>query len=179
MDLSRKMTRAELKDLSDVERKERNRLQKRKHYQENRDKILAKTKKYNEERKEEITLYNKKYYQENREITNEKSKKYYEEHREEIRETKAAYFQSPIGKKSYTLSNWKQLGLQESPEDLDRIYELRETQELCNACDVKLTRTGKYISTDTTMDHDHITHRFRHIICRGCNTHDNWMKYFC
>ena len=156
-----KMTRAELNELSDDERKERKRLQQKisdkKYYQKN----MEKYKEYREEHKEEKAEYNIKHYQENPE--------YYRQYRE-----------TPSCKKSMTISSWvNNLGLQESPEDLDRIYELRETQELCNACDCVLTRTGKLISTDATMDHDHDTHRFRHIICRTCNTMDNWKQYFC
>ena len=78
-----------------------------------------------------------------------------------------------------TLCQWNQRGLQESPEDLDRIYELYLHQECCNACDCVLTRDGDNSSTQACMDHCHITHKFRHIICRSCNTHDNWKKYFC
>ena len=64
-------------------------------------------------------------------------------------------------------------------EEFKRIYNLYLIQEVCNACDIKLTRNGDRSSTDATMDHDHDTHRFRHIICRSCNANDRWMKYFC
>ena len=164
-----KMTRAELDELSPDEKKERGRLQ---------HKISAK--KYREENIEKIKetqrKYSRKYYNEN----TEHYRQYREEHKEEILEYNRKYYQTAAGKKSKTISSWvNDLGLQESDEDLDRIYDLWLHQEICNACDIKLTRTGKCISTDATMDHDHETGRFRHIICLACNNKDSWKKYFC
>ena len=89
------------------------------------------------------------------------------------------YRQTPACKKSNTISLWKSYGLKESPENLDRIYNLYLTQELCNACDCVLTRDGIRCPTQAQMDHCHISHRFRHIICHACNSYDNWKKHFC
>lgn len=163
-----KMTRDEYNELSDDEKKERKRLKKnvngRKQYEKNPEKIKEQQRKWKEA---------------NPEKKREQQRKYREENREKEKERVKKYNQTSAGKKSHTISSWVQRGLQESDEDLDRIYELRETQELCNACDCVLTRNGDRCSTDATMDHDHDTHRFRHIICRSCNTQDNWKKYFC
>ena len=166
--LSSKMTRSELNELCDEERTERKIIQKRKS-----------NRKYRENNPEYYEKYSKNYREENSEQLKEKSKKYYENNREKVNETVKEYQQTPNGKKVNTLGNWKNRGLEESKEDLDRIYELYLTQELCNACDIKLTRDGYNSSTQASMDHDHITHRFRHIICHSCNSHDNWKKYFC
>ena len=150
----RKLTAQEKRELSDEEKQERRRLKKRIDTAKHSEKNTGKRAEY--------------------------SRKYYEEHKEERKEYKRQYNQSPAGKKLRTINEWvTKLGLQESDEDLDRIYELRETQELCNACDVKLTRNGDRSSTDASMDHDHETHRFRHIICNGCNVQDKWKQYFC
>ena len=189
------MTRAELSELSADERAERKRLKKRQrainYKTKNPEKVKEHNKnyrqthkeelvKYREEHKEERKEYDRQYREENAEKVKEQQRLYYEEHKEELNERMRQYRQTSAGKKSHTISSWvTDLGLKESPEDLDRIYELRENQELCNACDCVLTRTGKRISTDACCDHDHDTHRFRHIICRTCNTHDNWKKYFC
>ena len=194
MDLARKMTRAEVKELSDVEKKERKRLQKRingqKIYQENREEILKKVKKYTEEHKEEVNKYQRQYTEEQRLEKAEYDRNYREEHklekaesdrnyREKHKEEIAEYEQTPFRKKSHKISNWVNgHGLQESKEDLDIIYELYLHQELCYSCDVKLTRDG-VCSTQAVLDHDHITHRFRQICCRACNNHDSWMKYWC
>ena len=150
--LSSKMTRSELNELTVEERKERLRLQKQKHNKK----------------------HNKKYYEENREKVADINKKYREENREYFKE----YRQTPHGKKVHTISLWKHRGLHETTQELDRIYDLFLNQELCNACDVKLTRNGVN-STQAVLDHDHDTNRFRHIICRNCNTLDSWKKYFC
>ena len=179
----RPLTRAEMKELSPEEKKERRRLQMRnnskKNYQENREEIIEKKKEYYEEHKEEKAEYSRNYREEHTEELAEYNRKYYEENVEKEKERHRQYKQTPTGKKVNTISNWKSRGLQESKEDLDRIYDLWLHQELCNACDVKLTRNGDRCSTDATMDHDHITHRFRHVICRSCNTHDKWKEYFC
>tara|TARA_R110000796_G_scaffold152871_2_gene269255 strand:- start:20 stop:538 length:519 start_codon:yes stop_codon:yes gene_type:complete len=172
MDLARKMTRAEVRELSDVDKKERKRLQQcinaKKYYEEHK-----------EEKKEYMLEYNSKYYENNKEKIKENVKEYRENNKEKIAETQAAYFQSPIGKKNNTISRWKTRGLEETKEELDIIYELYLTQELCYSCDVKLTRDGIQCATDPNMDHDHITNRFRQICCRECNSNDKWMKYWC
>jgi membrane-associated HD superfamily phosphohydrolase len=148
-----KMTHAELNQLSDEERKERKKLQRI-----NRQ---------------------KKYYKKNTEKITDRLKKYYKKNTEKIIDRNKKYQQTPNGKKVHTLANWKKNGLHEPQENLDRIYELYLNQELCNACDCVLTRNGDRCSTDVTMDHDHDTNKFRHIICRACNCNDNWKKYFC
>ena len=166
--LSSKMTRDEYNELTDEEKKERLRLQKRnsdnKYYEKNKEKIKEKDRKYREE---------------NPEKEKERHRKYYEANKEKETERLRKYKQTPNGKKVNRISVWtNKLDLQETEEELDRIYELYLYQELCNACDVKLTRDG-VCSTQACMDHDHITHRFRHIICRSCNTHDKWKEHFC
>ena len=161
--LSSKMTRAELNELSDDDKKERKRL-----------KQVKADRKYRENNIEKSKEKSRKYRENNIEKLKEKSKKYYENNPEYFKE----YSQTPIGKKNRTINKWNCSGLQESKEELDRIYELWQTQSLCNACDCVLTRDGA-CSTQACMDHDHDTNRFRHIICRSCNTHDNWKKYFC
>jgi hypothetical protein len=170
-----KMTRAELNELNDEDKKERRLAQKRatyhktKHYKQNEERIKKNNVKQYQENKEERKARQKLYYQDNIDRCKEMGKKRYE-----------VYKITPHGRKTITISRWiNDFGLQETDENLDRIYDLWLHQELCNACDVKLTRNGDKSYTDATMDHDHDTHRFRHIICRRCNNTDNWKKYFC
>ena len=168
MDLSRKMTRSEFNELSEEDKKERKRLLKKicskTNYEKNKDQIAKQKKEYRENNKDQLAKQKKEYMKKNKDKISNRHKE---------------YIQTSNGKKSTKLSKWKHRGLHETKENLDRIYDLFLNQELCNACDVKLTRNGDRCSTDVTMDHDHDTNRFRHIICRSCNTQDNWMKYFC
>lgn len=58
----------------------------RKHYEGNRERLLASGKKYYEENKEHIKEYNKKWYEENKERHNEITRKYYYDNKEFFRE---------------------------------------------------------------------------------------------
>ena len=149
---------------------------KKQYYQKNKEKILEHKKEYYKKNKE----HKKEYYKKNKEKVKESGKEYREQNKEKRKEYDKKYKQLPEVKKRNTISEWVNVfGLKESKENLDRIYHLRETQELCNACDIKLTRNGDRSSTEPCMDHDHETGRFRHIICRSCNSQDKWKKYFC
>jgi hypothetical protein len=180
--LSRKMTRAEVNELSVDERKERLKAQTRvngkKYREENPEKIKERERKWREANPEKKKASKKKYRENNLEKEKARYKKYREENPEKVKERERNYRQSPAGKKVNTISKWKQRDLQESPEELDRIYELYLTQELCSSCDVKLTRTGNNISTDACLDHSHDTNRFRQICCNSCNIRDSWNKYW-
>ena len=163
-----KMTRAELNELSDDERKERLRLQN-----------INKSRKYKEKNPEKIKEHSRKYRENNPEKVKEQTAKYREEHREKYSEYNRQYKQTPAGKKSNKLADWKHSGLQETKEELDIIYDLYLHQELCYSCDCILTRNGDNSQDQACMDHDHTTHKFRQICCRACNSHDNWMQYWC
>ena len=132
------------------------------------------SKKYRENNKEKEQFRHKKYREKNKEKKKETNKKYREDNKEYFKE----YYQSDNGKKSNTISSWKSMGLIETNEFLEEIYELYLNQEECNACGIELTRTGNRSNTDATMDHCHKTSKFRHIICGYCNRTDNWKKYF-
>ena len=186
MELYGKMSKIDAKQLTPEQKKLRIRYLQRQYNKNHKEQIKEYKKKYRETHKEEIKEYYKnnkeeikEYYKNNKEQKKEYTKKYYENNKEYIREQKKEYYKSPNGKKSNTLSNWKTIGLQETKEELDIIYDMWLTQELCNACDILLTRTGNNCSTDACMDHCHTTNRFRHIICISCNIQDNWKKHFC
>tara|TARA_R110002072_G_scaffold186409_1_gene343281 strand:- start:53 stop:619 length:567 start_codon:yes stop_codon:yes gene_type:complete len=164
--LSRPMTRAEIKLLSSDEKKERIKAQARIKYQNEKDSYKERALKSYYNNRETILKKNKTFYHENIEVMREQMKKYNKK-----------YKQTPHGKKVATLWNWKIYGLIETPEELDRIYELYITQESCSSCDVKLTRDG-VCSTQATMDHCHNTNRFRQVCCRACNIMDNWNKHW-
>jgi hypothetical protein len=194
--LARKMTRTELNELSDDEKRDRTKAKNRINGQKFRDKNPGNKIEYNrkwrennpekdkeskrkyiENNPEKIKESGNKYREENREKEKERHKKYREENPEKVKASQKKWSQTPIGKKSVELTTWKHRDIVETPEELERIYELRETQERCSSCDVKLTRDG-VCSTQATMDHSHITNRFRQICCHSCNNVDSWKKYW-
>jgi hypothetical protein len=66
-----------------------------------------------------------------------------------------------MGKKSYTINNWKRRGLK---DDYEKIYDIVMNTTKCNLCD-------KVFDCDRNrcMDHDHKTGKFRLVLCRSCN----------
>ena len=123
--------------------------------------------------------YLKDWYQKNKEKVKERTKNYRKENKEKLKEYDKEYRQTPQGKKSHTIKNWKFMGLKESKERIDELYEIYTTIKLCEACDIELTRTGKSCITDINLDHCHKTGRFRLMLCGGCNRNDKWKQYFC
>ena len=168
--LTRKLTRTEYNLLSADEKRERLKVQKRigniKFRKENPEYKKERGKKYREEHKEQL----KQYRDANKEKIKERSKQYSKENPEKIKE----YRQSPAGKKSHTISCWKNRGLDETEEEMERLYELYLTQKLCSSCECVLTRNGDRSSTEACLDHNHTTNRFRQICCRACNSFDRW-----
>lgn len=70
---------------------------KKKWYEENKEEILEKQKKYNEEHKEEASKHKKKWYEKNKEKILEKRKIYWEENKEKIADYKKKYYKTPQG----------------------------------------------------------------------------------
>jgi hypothetical protein len=170
MDLGGKMTRTEAMKLTPDQKKQRRKLLRNKDRAKYREANKDKTKAYREANKDKTKAY--------QEVNKEKIAKQRKEYREANKDKAKEYYQTPKAKKVNRIAAWKLYGLQEKPENIERIHDLWLNQEYCNACDIKLTRDGKK-STQACMDHDHDTNRFRHIICRGCNIKDTWKKHFC
>ena len=103
---------------------------------------------------------NKQYYQENKEKIKERNKEYQKE-----------YSKTPAGKKSNTISKWKQYGLKLYGYTYDEVYEYYLETTHCEVCNKDLTIDGQ----QKYMDHCHTTGCFRWVLCNSCNTHDNWM----
>ena len=144
--------------LSAEERKKRKAEAGKKYREKNKDKIKEQKKEYQKENKEKIAEYQKEYRKENKDKIKEQKKEYNKE-----------YKKTSQCIKSNTISQWKKRGLVHP--DLDALYETYLQTESCNVC--------KKVFQDTferCLDHDHTTGLFRQILCRGCNTKDNWKK---
>ena len=126
-----------------------------------------------EKRREE----NRRYYQKNKEKIAERNRQYREENKEQIKQYREAnkeqikeYNQTPAGKKSHTISQWK-TKLNVKHNNLNGLYEHYINTHSCDVC--------HYIFDETNwrcLDHDHDTGLFRQILCHRCNVYDNWKK---
>ena len=94
-------------------------------------------------------------------------KKYYEKNKDKRRENYKQYNQTPVCKKSMTISKWKKRGLK--CEDYDSLYAHYILAENCDECNVRFGEKGDGTGTFRCMDHCHETGQFRNIICCGCN----------
>jgi hypothetical protein len=104
--------------------------------------------------------YDKQYYQDNKEKINEYQ-----------REQKKAWRQTPSGRKSRRIHQWKFRGV--ISDDFDALYEKFINTANCENCDILLTEDKIRTATTRCLDHDHsITDRenFRNVLCHVCNT---------
>ena len=122
--------------------------------------------------KEEKIEYHKQYYENNKEKINEYNKKWYENNKEKIKKKRNGVFKK-YHKENHmklTINKWKKRGLLVDDEDeYESIYYLVQSTENCELCNCILTDTKPQISTSRCMDHDHITGKFRNVVCRSCN----------
>ena len=75
------------------------------------------------------------------------------------------YVSTPEGRKTARKANWKRRGLiWESVDELNDIYNRYLNSLRCEKCSGEYTKNNK-----KCMDHDHITGKFRNILCIACN----------
>ena len=99
----------------------------------------------------------------------EYAKEYQSKNKEHIAEHKKEYRQTPKGKKSNTINNWKQSGV--IHDDFDELYSLYIATTECMVCHTAITD-----SYYRCLDHNHETGAYRNVLCRTCNNQDNWAK---
>jgi len=83
------------------------------------------------------------------------------------------YRKTENGKKKCIIVDWKHKGL---IDDYDLVYEKYINTEYCEKCKVKLTSSRYATPTRKSMDHDHLTGKFRMILCNCCNAGHLRMK---
>tara|TARA_R110002020_G_scaffold167505_1_gene355845 strand:+ start:677 stop:1240 length:564 start_codon:yes stop_codon:yes gene_type:complete len=69
-------------------------------------------------------------------------------------------------KKQRTIDNWKMRGV--ISDDYDKLYDKYINTLNCELCNVELT-SGSKGGTRRCLDHCHITHLFRNVVCHICN----------
>jgi len=106
----------------------------------------------------------------NKEHIAEMSKLRYINLKDHISQQVKVYRQTPSGKKTHSISVWKQYGL--INDDYPALY---DEYINCTSCQVCLTDFKN--SRDRCLDHDHTTGLFRWFLCQRCNTRDNWKKF--
>ena len=137
----------------------------------NKESIAAKRKIYKDNNKESIAAKNKTYYDKNKESIAAQHKAYKKEYcnREDTKKKMKEYNRSVQGKKSNRIGKWKSRGV---IGDLSKIYDERYLPSThCEVCNKEYK-----CSRDKHLDHDHVSGKFRQIICCSCNILDSW-KY--
>ena len=83
----------------------------------------------------------------------------------------AIYIQTDKGKKKARMKQWKFRGCINITDEIYDYY------DKCSKCDI----CGKEFSSvyDKCLDHDHNTGLYRNVLCKSCNSRDNWKNKLC
>jgi len=124
--------------------------------------------------KEQRAEYNREYRKNNKEKIAEKSKEYRLNHKEKAveyrlnhKEEAVEYNQTPNGKKSLMIGNWKRRGIKS--DNYDMLYNNYLSETHCDFCRVKFGKRGDGTGTWKCCDHNHETGFFRNFLCNNCN----------
>ena len=142
--------------LSAEEKRERKRISDKKHYEKNKEKIIAQQKVYYENNKEKIAKTTKEYYENNKERILQQQKIYSE-----------MYNKTPKEIKRQHIKNWKARGV--ICQDFDSLYCHYLNAEECDFCNITFGEIGDGTNTWRCLDHNHSNGEFRAFLCNGCN----------
>ena len=109
------------------------------------------------------------------EACRETLRKSQEKRKEKTKEYNEKYRQTPRGKKSHRIENWKYTGI--IHPNFDELYERYINTSNCERCNVILTEDKRRTLTTRCMDHDHNTGLFRYIVCHRCNSSRELKQY--
>jgi hypothetical protein len=90
-----------------------------------------------------------------------------EKNKEHISQYDKKRNETSVGKKSNTISKWKQRGI--IHDDYSGLYEKYIATTHCQVCQTEFKD-----SFDRCLDHDHDSGKFRQFLCRDCNNQDRW-----
>jgi len=128
---------------------------------------------YNKERyennKEKIIERSRKQYENNKEYIKEYNKEYKENNKEHIKEKDKEYRQSEHGQMFYKISIWIHRGV--IYYDMKELYYIVKMTKYCHYCWTLLVE-GMHGANKKCLDHDHETGEPRGVICHTCNTKD-------
>ena len=135
----------------------------------NKERISAYKKEYQIKNKESLAANKKEYRANNKEIIASNLKEYYTNNKERLSAKSKVYSKTAKGKKVNAISTWKRCGV---IGDLSKIYDERYLPSThCEVCNKEYK-----CSRDKHLDHDHVSGKFRQILCCSCNILDSW-KY--
>jgi len=135
----------------------------------NKEKIAAQTKAYKEANKDKVKAHYKARYEANKKKVAAQYKEWSEANKGRLTAYHKAYLKTEAGIKSYRMKNWRGSGVNNVNDEL---YDYFMNCNNCEACGKEFTDTY-----NKCLDHDHDTGDFRYVLCRSCNSNDNWKKH--
>jgi len=151
-----------------VQTREERLKKKKEYYQNNKEHVADKGREYRQNNKEKIAEYKREWNEKNKEHLAEYKREWNEKNKEHLAEYHKIYSQTPAGKKIHMMAKWRHAGVINVNEKMYNDY-IATTH--CECCSKEFSS-----SKDRHLDHDHETGEFRWVICRNCNSHDNWKK---